>query len=77
MGDRSNLGRKEQEIKKKSKPFKALERRMARGTGIILELQGGRPDDYVEVVKQCEKEISLKEWEFPLWRSERQEEGGC
>jgi len=38
---------------------------MARGAGIILELQGGRPEDYAEVVKKCEENISLEELGIP------------
>jgi len=34
---------------------------MARGAGIILELQGRGLDDYVEVIRQCERNISLEE----------------
>jgi len=51
--------------KRKTKPFKALEKRRARGAGVILELQGGGPDDYAEVIKQCEKNISLEEMGIP------------
>jgi len=63
--------------KRRLKSFKALERKKTRGAGIILELQGGRPEDYVEVVKRCEKEIPLEEMGIPPSELGRQGEGGC
>jgi len=50
---------------------------MARGAGIILELQEGKPDDYAEVIKQCEKNISLEELGTPHWELGRPGVGGC
>jgi len=50
---------------------------MARGAGIILELQGGRPEDYAEVVKKCEENISLEELGIPPLGIRRTRGGGC
>jgi len=41
--------------------LRALERRLSRSAGVIIELQEGRPVDYEEVMKRCEKEISLND----------------
>jgi len=53
------------ESRKASKPFKALEKKLPKGAGVIIELQGGKSEDYVEVIKECEKKISLEELGIP------------
>jgi len=52
----------ETEVKKKRKamPLQMLKKRLPRGAGVLLELQGGAPEDYEEVIKRCQKEISLE-----------------
>jgi len=66
---KTRSGSKEKEDKetrtKKKKPLRALERRLSRGAGVIIELQGGRSADYEEVMKRCEKKISLKDIGIP------------
>jgi len=39
-----------------------------RSAGIILELQKGRPKDYEELMRRCERKIPLKESDIPSLR---------
>jgi len=51
--------------KTRTRTLRALEKRRTRGAGIILEPQGGRSKDYTDVIKRCEREISLQELDIP------------
>jgi len=55
---------KEEEERKKRK-IKTLKRRFSKGAGVLMKLQGGTPMDYEEIVRRCQKEISLEEMGIP------------
>jgi len=50
-----------QRSKSRNRPLKALEKKLPKGTGIIMEIQGGGSKEYEKVVKDCEEAISLEE----------------
>jgi len=47
------------------RPLQALRRKLPRGAGVLLEIQGGTSGKYEELIRKCQREISLEELEIP------------
>jgi len=88
LGRRRRIGRgKEQSLevqeemarrrsRSRSRSLKALVKRLPKGSGVILEIQGGSSKEYEDVIKECEKTIPLKEMGIPSIGIRRTRGGG-
>jgi len=65
-----------QRSKSRSRPLKALEKRLPKGVGVIIEIQGGASQDYEELVKEYERVIPLKEIGVPSIDIRKTRSGG-
>jgi len=65
-----------QRSKSRSRPLKAVEKKLPKGAGVIIEVQGGRSKDYEELIKECEKAIPLKGIGIPPIGIRRTRAGG-
>jgi len=51
--------------KKKMMPLRMIKKRISRGTGIIIELHSNNQGEYENIIRRCQKEISLEELGIP------------
>jgi len=60
--------RRKSEVEKKKKratPLQTLRRRIPRGAGVLIEIQGGTQKEYENIIRRCQREISLKDMGIP------------
>jgi len=67
----------EEEMKKKrTTALQTLKKRIPRGAGALIELQGGTQQEYEGIIRRCQSEISLEEMGIPPIGIRRARAGG-
>jgi len=59
-----------------TRPLRALMKKLPKGSGVMIEIQGGGSKDYQEVIKECERAISLEEMGIPSMEMRTTRGGG-
>jgi len=73
---REEGSRQRSKSRSRNRPLKALERRLPKGAGVMIEIQGGGNREYEELVKECERAIPLKEVGIPPHRHKKNKRWG-
>jgi len=62
--------------RRKETALKAIRRRLPKGAGVLLEIQGGTQQEYQDVLKSCQERIKLEELGIPPIGLKRARGGG-